>query len=68
MTASRANVPRRPSPAPGGRMSPLIHVLLGTKAELIKVSPVLAELDRRGVAYRLVETGQHGAYLPRLRE
>ena len=49
-------------------MSPLIHVLLGTKAELIKVSPVLAELDRRGVAYRLVETGQHGAYLPRLRE
>ncbi len=48
-------------------MSPLIHVLLGTKAELIKVAPVLAELDRRGVAYRLVETGQHGAYLPGLR-
>ena len=48
-------------------MSPLIHVLLGTKAELIKVAPVLAELDRRGVAYRLVETGQHGAHLPALR-
>ena len=48
-------------------MSPLIHVLLGTKAELIKVAPVLAELDRRGVTYRLVETGQHGAHLPALR-
>jgi UDP-N-acetylglucosamine 2-epimerase (non-hydrolysing) len=48
-------------------MSPLIHVLLGTKAELIKVAPVLAELDHRGIAYRLVETGQHGAYLPGLR-
>jgi UDP-N-acetylglucosamine 2-epimerase len=28
---------------------------------------VLRELDRRGVPYRLVETGQHGAYLPVLR-
>ena len=49
-------------------MSPLIHVLLGTKAELIKVAPVMGELDRRGVAYRLVETGQHGAHLPGLRQ
>ena len=48
-------------------MSPLIHVLLGTKAELIKVAPVLAELDRRGIAYRLVEMGQHGARLAGLR-
>ena len=35
-------------------MPSLIHVLLGTKAELIKVAPVMGELDRRGVAYRLV--------------
>ena len=49
-------------------MSSLIHVLLGTKAELIKVAPVLAELDRRDVPYRLIETGQHGAYLPGLRK
>jgi hypothetical protein len=27
----------------------------------------LAELDLRGVEYRLVETGQHGAFLPGLR-
>jgi len=48
--------------------TPLIHVIWGTKAEAIKVAPVLRELDRRGVSYRLVETGQHGAYLPVLRE
>ena len=47
---------------------PLIHVVWGTKAEAIKVTPVLREMDRRGVPYRLVETGQHGAYLPGLRE
>jgi UDP-N-acetylglucosamine 2-epimerase (non-hydrolysing) len=47
--------------------APLIHVVYGTKAEAIKLAPVLAELDRRGVAYRLVETGQHGAFLPGLR-
>ena len=46
---------------------PLIQVVFGTKAEAIKLAPVLAELDRRGVAYRLVETGQHGAFLPGLR-
>lgn len=32
------------------------------------MAPVLAEMDRRGVAYRLIETGQHGAYLPGLRD
>lgn len=29
---------------------------------------MLRELDRRGLPYRLIETGQHGAYLPVLRE
>nr|MCS5672577.1 UDP-N-acetylglucosamine 2-epimerase [Acidimicrobiales bacterium] len=48
--------------------NPLIHVIWGTKAEAIKVAPVLRELDRRALPYRLVETGQHGAYLPVLRE
>lgn len=34
-------------------------VLVGTKAQYIKTAPVLRELDQRGVAYRLVYTGQH---------
>jgi len=64
MGRSRTTVARsRPTDGP-----PLIHVVWGTKAEAIKVAPVLREMDRRGVPYRLVETGQHGAYLPGLRE
>ena len=64
MGRSRTTVARsRPTDGP-----PLIHAVWGTKAEAIKVAPVLREMDRRGVPYRLVETGQHGAYLPGLRE
>ncbi len=42
----------------------MIHAVIGTKAEYIKTAPVLRELQRRGVAYRLVDVGQH-AGLPR---
>jgi len=50
-----------------GEQTPLIQVLFGTKAEAIKLAPVLTEMDKRGVPYRLVETGQHGGFLPGLR-
>lgn len=36
-----------------------VLVLVGTKAQFIKTAPVILEMDRRGVAYRLVYTGQH---------
>jgi UDP-N-acetylglucosamine 2-epimerase (non-hydrolysing) len=36
-----------------------ILVLVGTKAQYIKTAPILVEMDRRGVHYRLVYTGQH---------
>lgn len=36
-----------------------IVFIAGTTAELIKLSPVLAELDSRGEPYRLWTTGQH---------
>ena len=36
-----------------------ILVLVGTKAQFIKTAPILREMDARGVAYRLVYTGQH---------
>lgn len=36
-----------------------VLVLVGTKAQLIKMAPVLRQMDRDGVAYRLVYTGQH---------
>jgi UDP-N-acetylglucosamine 2-epimerase (non-hydrolysing) len=34
-------------------------VLIGTKAQFIKMAPVLLELDRQAVDYMLVYTGQH---------
>ena len=36
-----------------------VLVIVGTKAQFIKTAPVLKEMDRRGVDYRLVYTGQH---------
>jgi UDP-N-acetylglucosamine 2-epimerase (non-hydrolysing) len=38
--------------------TPLL-VLVGTKAQFIKTAPILLELERRAIPYRLVYTGQH---------
>lgn len=38
---------------------PTIVFVLGTRPEIIKLAPVIQECDRRGIAYRLVHTGQH---------
>ena len=38
----------------------MIHVAVGTKPEYIKTAPVLRELERRGVEYRILDIGQHG--------
>jgi len=37
----------------------MITVLLGTRAQLIKMAPVILELERRGWNSRLILTGQH---------
>lgn len=37
----------------------LFLVLVGTKAQFIKTAPILREMDRRKVPYRLIYTGQH---------
>ena len=39
----------------------MIHVFLGTKAQYIKTAPLLRLMDERGVDYRLIDSGQHGA-------
>lgn len=36
-----------------------ILVILGTKAQYIKMAPILKEMDSAGISYRLVYTGQH---------
>lgn len=47
---------------------PEIYVFIGTKAELIKMFPVMQELDRRQVAYKYIDTGQHSLITKRLRK
>lgn len=37
----------------------MITCVIGTRAQLIKMAPILQELERRGYAYHLVLTGQH---------
>ena len=37
----------------------MIHVILGTKAQLIKMAPIMRLLQDRGVEYRFIATGQH---------
>ncbi len=39
----------------------MIHVVLGTKAQLVKMAPVMLRLRERGIRYRFVHTGQHQA-------
>lgn len=36
-----------------------LHIFCGTAAEYLKLAPVLRELDRRGLTYRLIDSGQH---------
>lgn len=37
----------------------MIHLCIGTKAQLIKLAPVMLELRRRGIPFRQLDTGQH---------
>jgi len=39
----------------------MIHIFIGTKAQFIKMAPLMIEMAHRGMTYHLIETGQHGA-------
>lgn len=39
----------------------MIHIFLGTKAQLIKMAPVMVELQKRNIEYNFVFSGQHQA-------
>lgn len=45
-----------------------IHIILGTKAQLIKMAPVMAELEKRGIPYNFIFTGQHKETIDKLLE
>lgn len=39
----------------------MIHIFVGTKAQLIKMMPIVKALDRKGINYNFINTGQHAA-------
>lgn len=47
-----------PSNETVGRL-PFLTIFTGTKAQFIKMLPILLELERRGWPYRVIDTGQH---------
>jgi UDP-N-acetylglucosamine 2-epimerase (non-hydrolysing) len=38
-----------------------IHIFVGTKAQFIKMAPIMQELDRRGIDYNFIDAGQHAS-------
>jgi UDP-N-acetylglucosamine 2-epimerase (non-hydrolysing) len=46
----------------------MIHVFLGTKAQLIKMAPVMIELQNRNIPYNFIFSGQHQATVQNIRE
>ncbi len=46
----------------------MIHVFIGTKAQTIKMAPVMTAITRAGLSMRLVDTGQHADVTSGLRE
>ncbi|HOB18705.1 MAG TPA: UDP-N-acetylglucosamine 2-epimerase (non-hydrolyzing) [Candidatus Methanoculleus thermohydrogenotrophicum] len=40
----------------------MIGIILGTRPEIIKMSPVIRECERRGLDYFILHTGQHYSY------
>jgi len=45
----------------------LIHIIVGTKAQYTKMAPIVRHMDQRGIAYRLIDTGQHARFNRTLR-
>lgn len=41
----------------------MLHTIVGTKGQLIKMAPVMKEMDRVGVEYTFINASQHGRIL-----
>lgn len=46
----------------------MIHFFIGTKAQFIKMAPVMVEMKKRGIPYRYIDSGQHGELTRSLRQ
>lgn len=41
----------------------MIHIVIGTKAQLIKMAPIIQQLDSRRLPYNLIDLGQHAGLI-----
>jgi len=46
----------------------MIHIILGTKAQLIKMAPLMLQLQENNIPYNFIFTGQHKETIDDLRE
>lgn len=46
----------------------MVHFFIGTKAQFIKMAPVMLEMEGRGLPYRYIDSGQHGELTRSLRQ
>ena len=37
----------------------MIHIFIGTKAQFIKMAPIMQKLNEKRVAYNFIDSGQH---------
>ena len=40
----------------------MIHIVVGTRPEIIKMSPIIKACQKRGTEFEIVHTGQHYSY------
>jgi len=45
-----------------------IHIVIGTKAQMIKMAPIMLELQNQNIPYNFIFTGQHQLTMDQLRE
>jgi len=41
----------------------IFHIMIGTKGQLIKMAPIMLEMDKRGIEYNFINAGQHSKIL-----
>ena len=46
----------------------MIHFFIGTKAQFIKMAPVMAVMDKKDIPYRYIDSGQHAEFTSTLRK
>ena len=46
----------------------MIHVAIGTKAQFIKMAPIMVALQEKGIGFNLIDLGQHSMTTRNLRE